>query len=323
MTAAEVPLVEVVRGGLREGAHHGSAALVDAAGRVVRSVGPVDVPMYPRSSSKPAQAAGMLRAGLDLSGPDLALVAASHNGEPEHVERVRAVLARCGLGPEHLGCPPDWPLRAAERDRVIAAGGGCQRLTMNCSGKHAGMLMTCTLRGWSTVDYLDPGHPLQEVLAETIGELCGERPVHSTVDGCGAPLHAMSLTGLARMFSRIAAGDGEPRRVADAVRAHPWWAAGTGREDTLLMRAVPGLLSKMGAEGVIGLGLADGRAAAVKVSDGAGRARVPAAVAALRGLGVDEIPGVDRGALDALAEEPVTGGGQRVGTVRALPGLLS
>lgn len=317
------PLVELLRGGLREGAHRGSAVLVDPGGRVVRAVGEVDAAMYPRSSSKPAQAVGMLRAGLDVSGADLALVAASHNGEPEHAERVRAMLAGAGLDESDLGCPADWPMSAAARDRVVAAGGGRARSTMNCSGKHAGMLLTCRARGWSTADYLELAHPLQRGLAEAIAELSGEDIERATVDGCGAPLHAISLAGLARMFSRIAKGGGELQRVADAMREHPWWVGGTGREDTLLMRAVPGLVSKMGAEGVIALGLPDGRAAAVKIADGASRARVPAAVAALRALAADELPGADRDVLDELAEEPVFGGDQRVGTVRALPHLFS
>jgi L-asparaginase II len=320
---ADRPLVEVLRGALREGAHYGSAVLVDPAGRVVRAVGDCEAPMYPRSSTKPAQAIGMLRSGLDVSGADLAMVAASHNGEPEHVERVRAMLARAGLGESALRCPADWPMSSAARDRVVAAGGGRERLAMNCSGKHAGMLATCAINSWSTEDYLDPGHPLQLALAEAISELAGEEISNSTVDGCGAPLHALPLTGLARIFSRVAGGRGELQQVADAMREHPWCVGGTGREDTLLMRAVPGLVSKMGAEGVIALGLPDGRAAAVKISDGASRARVPAAVAALRALAADELPGADREALDALAEEPVLGGGQPVGTVRALPHLFT
>lgn len=323
MTAAEAPLVEVMRGGLREGTHYGSAVLVEPDGSVARAVGAVDVAMYPRSSVKPAQAVGMLRAGLDVADADLALVAASHNGEREHVQRVRTMLDRYGLSEDDLGCPPDWPLLGSARDRAVAGGGQRERVTMNCSGKHAGMLATCALRNWSTVDYLDPGHPLQKGLAETIAELAGENIDRTTVDGCGAPLHALSLTGLARMFSRIATGGGESGQVADAMRANPWWVAGSDREDTLLMRSVPGLVSKMGAEGVIGLALPGGRAAAIKVSDGGGRARVPAAVAALRALGAGDVPGVDRDALDRLAEESVVGGGQPVGVVRALPDLFS
>lgn len=324
MSAAEYrPLVEVLRGGLREGAHFGSAVLVDPGGRVVRAVGEVEAAMYPRSSSKPAQAVGMLRAGLDVSGADLAMVAASHNGEPEHAERVRAMLARVGLGESDLGCPEDWPMSTAARDRVVAAGGGRERLTMNCSGKHAGMLATCRARGWSTADYLELAHPLQRALSDVVEELAAEKIDRSTVDGCGAPLHAFSLAGLARMFSRVAEGGGELQQVADAMREHPWWVGGTGREDTLLMRAVPGLVSKMGAEGVIALGLPDGRAAAVKIADGASRARVPAAVAALRALAAEDVPGADRDVLDALAEEPIFGGGRRVGTVRAVPHLFS
>ncbi|WP_263250084.1 asparaginase [Saccharopolyspora rosea] len=306
-----VPLVELVRSGLREGVHHGSVVVLDADGSVLRALGAVDVPMYPRSSLKPAQAAGMLRAGVELPEPDVALGAASHSGEDGHLERVREVLERYGLTEDDLQCPPDWPLGTAARDARATAGFGKQRITMNCSGKHAAMLATCVQRGWSTEDYLSPKHPLQQVIQDTVVELADEPVAVTSVDGCGAPLFAISLTGLARLFQGIR---GLP--VADAMRAHPWLVAGTGREDTELMGAVPGLVSKIGAEGVIAFALPDGRAVAVKISDGADRARLPVAVGALRALGVRSAE------LDELAESPLLGGGQPVGTVRLLPGIL-
>jgi L-asparaginase II len=272
--------------------------------------------MYPRSSNKPAQAAGMLRAGLDLpDDAELALAAASHSGEPEHVRHVRRMLSRHSLDENALRCPPDWPLSEDARNERE----GKQRITMNCSGKHAAMLITCVHREWSIEDYLSPKHPLQVALHDTVVELGGEPIATTGVDGCGAPLFAFSLTGLARLFTRLVTAEpGEaPRRVADAMRAHPWFVAGTDREDTKLMRAVPGLLSKAGAEGVIALALPDGRSAAVKIADGAARARVPVAVGALRALGVRNEE------LDSLAEEPLFGGGKPVGAVRLLPGVFA
>ncbi|SFE45770.1 asparaginase [Actinopolyspora alba] len=313
------PLVELVRGEIREGLHHGSAVVLAPDGRVSHFAGEVNRPMYPRSANKPAQAVGMLRAGLRLDEEiDLAMAAASHNGEPEHVLRTREVLHRHDLTEDALSCPTDWPLREDERDRRASEGFGKQRITMNCSGKHAAMLATCTQRGWATEDYLDPKHPLQIELHEAVADLAGE-PIDSvSVDGCGAPLFALSLTGLARTFRSMvtAATDTPERRVADAMRAHPWFVAGTEREDTLLMRAVPGLLSKSGVEGVLALALPDGHAIALKIADGSARARLPVAVAALRAVGIDNEN------LAELAESGVLGGGRRMGTVRALKGLF-
>ncbi|QGK71760.1 asparaginase [Allosaccharopolyspora coralli] len=310
-----VPLVEVVRGGLREGVHHGSVVVVDRDGSIAWSRGEVETPMFPRSSSKPAQALGMLRSGLTLpDDADLALAAASHSGETAHVSRVREMLHRHGLSEADLHCPPDWPMHEPSRDAMLANGLRPQRVTMNCSGKHAAMLATCVQRGWSTTDYLDPKHPLQVSVHEAVVDLAGEPTATSTVDGCGAPLFAISLAGLARMYSALAtAGIGtRRRRIADAMRAHPWLVSGTDREDVELMGAVPGLLSKIGAEGVLAVALPDGRAMALKIADGADRARLPLAIGVLRTLDVAN------DVLDALAESPVLGGGVRVGSVRVL-----
>jgi len=311
--------VEVIRSGVREGAHHGSVVLLDADGTVLHSVGDVHAPMFPRSSNKPIQALGMLQSGLELDDDaDLALVCASHNGEAEHVERALGILARAGLTEDDLRCPHDLPLHQPTAHAVLAGGGGKRRAYMNCSGKHAGMLATCVARGWSLPDYLEPGHPLQRAIAATLAERAGEPVAATAVDGCGAPLFSVSLAGLARAFASLTtARDGTPaRRVADAMRAHPFLVAGTDREDTRLMTAVPGLVCKAGAEGVHAAALPDGRAVAVKIDDGATRARLPVMVAALRALGVDP-PG-----LDELAEEPVLGGGEVVGSARVIPGTL-
>lgn len=309
------PLVEVVRGGLREGVHHGSVVVVERDGSLAWSLGRVETPMFPRSSSKPAQALGMLRAGLSLSDDaDVALAAASHSGETAHASRVREMLHRHGLSEDDLLCPPDWPMHEPSRDAMLVGGLEPQRVTMNCSGKHAAMLATCVQRGWSTADYLDPKHPLQVSVHDAIVDLAGEPTTTSTVDGCGAPLFAFSLAGLARMYSALAtAGIGtRRRRVADAMRAHPWLVSGTGREDVQLMGAVPGLVSKIGAEGVHAVALPDGRAAALKIADGANRARLPVAIGVLRTLDVAN------DVLDALAESPLLGGGEQVGSVRCV-----
>jgi L-asparaginase II len=274
--------------------------------------------MFPRSSNKPMQAAALVRAGLDLEGKLLALAAASHSGEDYHVAGVREILARAGLTEADLQCPPDLPLAEDAQLAMIRAGAGPDRVHMNCSGKHAAMLATCVIAGWPTGSYRDPSHPLQQHILRTVEELAGEPVTATGVDGCGAPLFALSVTGLARAFRAIvlAAPASAERKVADAMRAHPDWTSGTTRPERALMEAVPGLLIKSGAEGVEGLALADGRAAAFKIDDGAQRARPAITVALLRSLGAADLPGADLGVLDALAAPQVLGGGQPVGEVR-------
>ena len=311
MTATAPAVVEVVRSGYVESRHEASLLVVGPDGERVLSLGEVDRPWFPRSANKPLQAAALLALGWVPAAPEqLALACASHSGEPGHVEVVREVLGE--LGTEALGCPPDLPLDEAAARAVLAAGGGPERLTMNCSGKHAAMLRTCVVNGWPLEGYLDPAHPLQQRLQPLLEELAGERVRHVAVDGCGAPQHALTLGGLARAFALLAR-DGGP--VAVAMREHPWHVGGTGRDVTRLMEGLPGLVAKDGAEGVVAAALPDGAAVVVKVHDGAARARMPLLVAGLRALGRSEP------VLDELATTPVLGGGRRVGEARvARPG---
>ena len=223
-------------------------------------------------------------------------------------------MRAAGLTEDDLECPPDLPLGVPERRAQLAAGLGETRLAMNCSGKHAGMLLACLHNGWPVSGYLAPTHPLQQLLAATVTELAGEPIAATGVDGCGAPLFATSLIGLARAFSRLATGDGEPRRLAEAMRSYPELLAGPGRSVTRLMRAVPGLIAKDGAEGVYAAALPDGGALALKIDDGASRAADLAVVMGLRHLGVSGA------ALDELATEPVLGGGRPVGLLKPAAG---
>jgi L-asparaginase II len=305
-------IAQVLRSGFVESVHHGS--VFSTAG----SRGDVTSPIFPRSSNKPFQAATALACGAPLAGETLALAAASHSGEPGHVQRVLEMLSAAGLTEDDLGCPPDLPLDDAARTAVIAAGGAPARRYMNCSGKHAGMLAACVAAGWDTASYLDPEHPLQQAIAARVTDLASETPAAVGVDGCGAPLFALSLTGLARAFGRANAADADSveGRVTRAMRAHPWMVAGTGRDDTVLMRAHEGLLVKGGAEGVHCAALPDGTAVAMKITDGAARARMPVLTAALRHLGLES------GALDELTAGTVLGGGRPVGTVEVIPGAL-
>ena len=311
----DAPVVaHVVRSGFVESVHHGSVVALDAQGSILLTVGDVAGPIFPRSSSKPIQALAMLRAGLDLDGELLALAAGSHSGESFHLEGVRRILAGAGLSEQDLQNTPDLPYDELERTAWIASGRGATSLAQNCSGKHAAMLATCVAAGWDTATYLEPKHPLQLLIAQTLIELSGEPAAASGVDGCGAPVMAVSLTGLARVFSCFAtAPEGtDEARVAAAIRAYPQWLGGTGREVTALIRGVPGLIAKDGAESVYAVGLADGRGVALKIADGAQRARPVVMAAALRRLGIDaEV-------LDELAHAPVLGHGEPVGSVEAV-----
>ncbi|MFF3289407.1 asparaginase [Streptomyces sp. NPDC003023] len=306
-------LAEVVRSGFVEGHHRGSLVVLAADGSVESALGDPSLPVFPRSSNKPMQAAAVLRAGLDLDGERLALAAASHSGEGFHLDVVRKMLAGHGLTADELQTPPDLPLDPVEAEAYLAAGHVRDKVTMNCSGKHAAMLAACAANGWDRTAYLEAAHPLQRLVRTVVEEASGETVTAVGTDGCGAPLMAISLTGLARAFRHFVLADpGTPeRRVADAMRAHPEYVAGTRRPDTWLMREVPGALSKMGAEAVQVVALADGRALAFKIDDGATRALGPVMARVLRLMGVDS-PVVDR-----IGHMPLLGGGAEVGSVRA------
>ncbi len=308
-------LAEVVRSGFVEGRHHGSLVLLAADGSVEYALGTPDAPVFPRSCAKPFQAVATLRAGLEIDGELLALAASSHSAESFHLAGVRKILASAGLDESALRTPADLPLDETEAELHLRWGGDHEPVLMDCSGKHAGWLAACAANDWPTDSYLDPAHPIQRLAREALEESVGEPAAHAGVDGCGAPLLAVSLTGLARGFrSLLLAEPGTPqRRVADAMRAHPEYVAGTRRADTWLMRAVPGALAKMGAEAVQVVALPDGRALAFKIDDGAERARGPVLAAALRRLGVT----AEDGTIDRIAAAPLLGGGIPVGEIRA------
>ncbi|WP_066584191.1 asparaginase [Cellulomonas timonensis] len=320
-------LAQVVRGALVESEHVGSLIVLDPDGGALLTLGDPDQLVYGRSSLKPLQAVAMLRSGLDLHGAHLALAAASHNGEPGHIEGVREILAGAGLDESALQNTPTLPLDAAAALDWQLAGRGPESVAQNCSGKHAAMLATCVAAGgdtagWDTAAYLDPGHPLQLAVRATLAELTGEPASHPTVDGCGAPLFATTLRGLARAFATIArapqmAPGSAEARVAQAMSAHPWHVAGTGRDATEVMRAAPGLIAKDGAEGVYAAALPDGTSIAFKVADGSARPRPAILRAALRVAGADQAPGADVGALDRAGRVDVLGHGRPVGAVIA------
>ena len=304
-------LAEVVRSGFVESRHRGVVVALAANGMFAFTAGSANAPVFPRSSNKPLQAAAMLRVGLPLEGELLALAAASHSGEDFHAQGVHAILDHAGLTPDDLRCPPALPIDGPTERRLIRESDTPEsRVRNNCSGKHAAMLVTCIANDWPTKSYLDPQHPLQRHTRKVIEELARE-PVPATgVDGCGAPVFALTLGGLARAFrALVLAEPGTPeRKVADAMRKFPEWTSGTNRDENRLMASVPGLLLKGGAEGVDAFALPDGSAAAVKIEDGNPRARTPVTVAILAGLGAQ--PPAE------LATTVVTGGGSPVGQIR-------
>ncbi len=211
VAAAAVRVADVVRGGVVESVHHGHLVATGPDGEILLSAGDPDGQFFARSSLKPLQAVAMLRAGLQLDGPLLALACASHNGEPHHVEGARSILGAAGLDESALQNTPDYPLDDAAALAWRSAGSPKEPVAQNCSGKHAAMLATCVAAGWDTATYRDPQHALQLAVREAVAELTGGEPQHVTVDGCGAPLFSSTLTGLARAFGTIAAaaaGDG-------------------------------------------------------------------------------------------------------------------
>ncbi|GAA3848461.1 asparaginase [Saccharothrix violaceirubra] len=303
-------VAEVWRGEFLESVHHGSVVVLAPDGTTRLSVGQPAAVAFPRSANKPFQALALVRAGYAERAELLALACASHSGEHFHLDGVRRILGRAGLDVDALRCTPELPIGEHALHAHLAAGRGPEPITMNCSGKHAAMLATCVVNGWSTADYLDLDHPLQLAIRATVEE-CASEPVGAVgVDGCGAPLFGITLAGLARGFGRLAsaAPGTDEHTVAHAMTTYPEWVGGTGRDVTRLMHGVPGAVAKDGAEGVFAIGLPDGSAAACKIADGARRAQGVVLVAALRALGVD--------APADLATVPVLGHGRTVGAVR-------
>lgn len=314
------PLAVQTRDGLVESVHYGSLIATAPGGRTLLSVGEPQAAFYPRSSLKPLQSVAMVRAGLDLPADLLALTAASHSGAARHLDGASRILELHGLTPAALENSSDLPYGVREREEYLRDGGQPTQLAQNCSGKHAAMAATCVINGWPVHGYLDPSHPLQKLVAETVTELTGEEPAGISTDGCGTPLFALTLAGMARAFGRLAsaeladgasAPESPEAAVAHSMRRHPEMVAGVGRDVTELMRLLPGALAKDGFEGIQLVGLPDGRAVAIKISDGGDRARMPVTVRALEALDVDT------SALAGIATGAVLGGGRQVGLLQA------
>jgi L-asparaginase II len=301
-----VVLAELVRSGLIESTHSGHLILIAADGTYFLTLGEVDAEMYPRSAIKSLQASAMVRAGLELNDEQLALVCASHGGTNRHQEVALEILKSVGLSETELQNTPDVPLD--RKARIKWGDKPATSLAANCSGKHAGMLATCVVNGWDVKTYRDADHPLQIAIANEIKDLIGQPVSRTSVDGCGAPLFSMSTRSIAIAARRMRI-DSDPvfTKVISACLEHPEMILAEGAFDTRMMRAVPGLFVKGGAESVMLASLADGSAIAWKISDGSNRVNGPIMKAALAKFGIN----IEGEAVDVL------GGGKVVGSLSA------
>jgi L-asparaginase II len=323
----------VTRGALVESRHVVNACVVDAHGTVRLALGDVDVPVYLRSAAKPFIAAAIVASGaaerFGFDSRELAVIAASHNAEPYHVEAVLGILAKIGLSVADLRCGAHPPVYDPAAAALALAGEPPAAIHNNCSGKHAGILAICVHLGFEAATYLEPANPAQQLILAFCARMVDEDPaaLRLGVDGCGIPVFATPLRRAARAFARLATLDAlderdrEPLRIVrDAMAAHPRYVAGTGRLDTALMEATHGrIVCKAGAEGVHGSALLrEGVGTALKVVDGTRRAASPAVIALLSRLGA-----LDEAETHRLAEfafpEVRNVAGRAVGRIQVAP----
>jgi L-asparaginase II len=317
-------LAEVTRGTIVESLHLGSVAVVDRDGALLYAAGDPHCTTFARSALKPLQALPFAAAGgaahFGLSPAEVALLCASHSGEPRHAAAAAAILSRAGCSASDLQCGTHAPKFYEVRGEVPPPP-PYSPLQHNCSGKHSGMLACCALQQWPKASYLEYEHPLQQAIRRAVAVFTGV-PVGALVagiDGCSAPNYAMPLAALALAFARLASTGidadygAAPRLLADAMIAHPEMVSGAGRSDLALTAAGRGdWVAKVGAEGVQAIGVRSrGLGIAVKVADGQARALMPAVVAVLDQAGL----------LDAEARQCLAGWGRRA--IRNYRGTLT
>ena len=295
--AAYVPLAEVTRGGVVESVHAGAVAVVDRHGRVLHAAGDPYTLTFTRSALKPLQALPFTAGGgverFGYSASQVALMCASHSGEPRHVEAVADMLARAGCSAADLQCGTHAPGFYDARGDVPPPP-PYSTLQHNCSGKHSAMLAYCVQCGHATADYLAYDHPLQQAIRGAVSCFTGvaEERLVTGIDGCSAPNYAVPLAALAGAFGRLASAEVDtdyglaPRTLANAMIAHPEMVSGENRSDLALMQAGRGdWVTKIGAEGVQAIGVrSHGIGIAIKVADGQKRGLYPAIVAVLDAL---------------------------------------
>ncbi|WP_129359000.1 MULTISPECIES: asparaginase [Micrococcaceae] len=315
--AAELAVVE--RSGFVESRHIGAAAVVSPEGEIVHAVGDADAPIFPRSTLKPFQAIASLKAGAPLRGAEVAIAAGSHEGSFEQIQVVADILQDAGLSPRDLQCPEAFPKDERAHSYLLTHDMGKQRIAFNCSGKHAAFLAACVHNEWDTGTYLEPDHPLQRLVMEIVEEFTGEPVQTIGVDGCGAPVPAFSLNGLARAYGTLGEGirnikaDARTATLATAMADYPEMVQNHGKPNTLVMEELD-VIAKFGAEGVLAIGTRDGAAVAVKSLDGSFRAVTLVALTLLARQGYIAQDSVE--ALLPRVLQPITGGGKPVGQVR-------
>ena len=267
-------LATVTRGGIAESLHLGHLIVLNADGSTDISKGSPELPIFPRSAVKSLQASAMLKAGLTVSDEEIAIICASHSGAQSHIDLVIKMLEKRDMPISSLKNAVDKPL--GEKEKIAWGEKIASQLAQNCSGKHAGMLIACKQNGWDMATYLDMNHPLQIAIKNEIELLAGEKVSASTFDGCGAPLFAISLNGLARSISNLVkSNEAVHKQIVSACTTYPELVAGEGRLTTRMMKAVPGLFMKEGAEGIEVCALSDGRVIALKIIDGSWRPVAP------------------------------------------------
>lgn len=333
-------LVEVTRGDIVESLHTGALAVVDSSGRLLASLGDAQYVTYLRSSSKPLQVLPFVELGgvekHHVSETELALMCASHAGTDEHIRVVTALQARLGIQESDLLCGPQPSSDEATRQAMQARGEEPGPNRNNCSGKHTGFLAHALLRDLSKADYINPQHPVQELVIATFAEMAGypREQIHIGVDGCSAPVFGLPIYNGALAFARLADPTGLPaeraaacRKITHAMQAQPFMVAGPQRFDTLIMELGQGkIVSKGGAEGYQALALmpdalyagSPGIGITYKISDGDvnGRARPVVAIELLRRLGLISREQI-AARLSHLAARPVTNWrGLTVGEIR-------
>lgn len=319
-----VELAHLVRSGFIESRHVGSAVVLSPEGEVVAKLGDITTPIFARSTLKPFQAIASMNAGAELQGAQVALASGSHRGSFEHMKVAQTILEEASLKADDLQCPAAWPADEESYHALIRAGHGKQRLAFNCSGKHAAFLWACVKSDWPIESYLDPSHPLQQLVMETVADYTGEEVAATGVDGCGAPVAAVSLTGLARAYSTLGSAienihaDARAATVATAMVDYPEYIQGINQPVTLLSELLDGIV-KNGAEGVFAIGLRSGASVAIKLLDGSSRANSLVAIALLEACGLIE-PELAERCISATVR-PIMGGETAVGTLEIGSGI--
>lgn len=304
-----LPVIEFTRGAIVESFHNGAIAVVDTEGRLVAFYGDPEVVSYMRSAAKPFIALPMVEYGaperFGFTSRELAVTCASHLGMDIHVEVIRGIQQKLGVSEADLLCGIQPVGDAATAQRMWREGAALTPIRHNCSGKHTGMMAQALVRGLPIADYIDPAHPIQVSILESVAEMCGlsTEEVEVAIDGCSVPTFAVPLRNAAFAFARLADPSRglEPtraealRQIFSAMTAHPDMVRGPGDFDTEAMQRCPGMLvSKCGAEAFFGIAVAPGARGpgspalgiSIKIGDGGTRADILVAAELLRQFGV-------------------------------------